>query len=162
MSMQDKIIGLVWRHNINDYEIMLNQFEDADQDKLQDIYDRYADGGSGERGDKNLTLDTCDVDYWETEWAKEDMEKKRLELAHELYVIGYSETGILNDMGTDPDELMTEKEIADSLKSVKNTSYLLETFIQFCDGSQEEEDHKKFFDASMKIVHYMENMKGEN
>ena len=160
MSMTDKIIGLVWRYGINDYGIIINEFDEVDQKRLQDIYGRYAEDSSGARGEKNLTLDTCNVDYWESEWAKADMESRRKELAHKLYHLGLVDTSALYD--NQADEQLTEEQIVDALKSVKDTSYMLETFMQFCDGNQEEEDHKKFFEASMAIVHYMEDLKGEN
>ena len=66
------------------------------------------------------------------------------------------ETDIMYDHQAD--EQITEAQIADALESKKMTAYTLEQFLQFCDGSQDEEDHKKFFDAAMEIVHYMEEM----
>ena len=159
MSMNDKIIGLVWRYGKNDYEIMLNEFDEVDQERLQDIYDRYADGGSGERGDKFLTLETSNVDYWEDEWAKADMESRRKELAHKLFIVGMEETDILYDHQAD--EQVTESKIAEDLKTHKGIAYWMETFLQFCDGGQDEGDHRMFFETCMEIVHYMEDLKGE-
>ena len=102
-----------------------------------------------------LNIGSADVDYFETKWAKEEAESKRKELAHKLYKLGFVETNALYDYSAD--EQLTEEQIADALKNKKDSAYMLETFLQFCDGSQEE-DHKKFFEASMEIVHYMEEM----
>lgn len=87
------------------------------------------------------------------------MEEKGKQLAHRLYNLGFVETSALYDYQAD--EQLTEAQILDALQKPKDTAYMLETFMQFCDGSQEDEDHKKFFEASMEIVHYMEEMKGE-
>lgn len=156
MSMQDKIIGLVWRYDKNDYGIIINEFDEIDQARLQDIYLRYADNASGERGSKSLNLEECNVDYWEKDWAKADMEHKRKELAKKLWNIGFVKTDIFYDHQAD--EQLTVEQIADTLSNTKDTAYLLETLLQFCDGSQESEEHKMFCEAAMDIVHYMEDM----
>ena len=84
----------------------------------------------------------------------------RKELAEKLLDIGYNKSDILIDYHEETH--MTVLDIYDSLGTERDTVYLLETFLQFCDGSQEEEDHKMFFEASMDIVHYLENFeKGE-
>ena len=84
------------------------------------------------------------------------MNKVYASLAAMLKDIGFIKSDILYD--NQADEQLTEKQIDDVLKNKKDTTYLLETFLQFCDGSQEEEDHKLLFDAAMEIVHYMEGM----
>lgn len=152
--MQDKVIGLVWRYDVNDYGIIINKFNDVDQCRLQDIYERYADNASGERGSKSLNLEECNVDYWEKDWAKADIEQKRKALAKKLWDIGFIKSDILYD--NQADEQLTVVQIIDALSNTKDTTYLLETFLQFCDGSQDPEDHKMFCEAAMDIVHYME------
>ena len=152
----EKIIGLIYRFNKNDYQISLMEFDKHDQSTLMAMMDKYDNECSCERGDAKLTINQANVEYWETEWARQDAATKRKALAAKLYKLGMVETDIMYDHQAD--EQITEAQIADALESKKMTAYTLEQFLQFCDGSQDEEDHKKFFDASMEIVHYMEEM----
>ena len=152
----EKIIGVVWRFRKNDYQISLVDYDADDQQKLQEIDEKYDEEYSCERGTKELCIKDANVEYWEKKWAEQDAEAKRKTLAAKLYKIGMVETGIMYD--DQADEQLTEEKIVDILKSKTDTAYMLEQFLQFCDGSQEEEDHKKFFEAAMEIVHYMEGM----
>jgi len=152
----DKVIGLIYRFRANDYQINLMDFDKHDQDILMNMMEKYDDDCTCIRGDRMLNIGSADVDFFESKWAKQDAEAKRKALAKKLYEVGMRETNILYD--DQADEQLTEEELADALKNKKPTAYILETFLQFCDGSQEEEDYKKFFDAAMEIVHYMEGM----
>ena len=152
----EKVIGLIYRFGKNDYQINIMDFNKYDQKTLMRMMEAYDDDWSSVRGDAKLTIDQANVEYWEKEWAKADMEHKRKELAKKLWNIGFVKTDILYDHQAD--EQLTEEKIVDILKSKTDTAYMLEQFLQFCDGSQEKEDHKKFFDAAMEIVHYMEGM----
>ena len=152
----EKVIGLIYRFGKNDYQINIMDFDERDQIALMTMMEKYDGKCSCERGDAKLTIDQANVEYWETEWARQDAEAKRKALAAKLYKLGMIETSILYDHQAD--EQITEAQIADALESKKMTAYTLEQFLQFCDGSQEEEDHKKFFEAAMEIVHYMEGM----
>ena len=83
------------------------------------------------------------------------MEKlaKAKKLAHKLYNLGLVETSALYD--DQADEQLTEAQILDALQKPKDTAYMLETFMQFCDGSQSDKDHEMFFTChihSRKIV----------
>ena len=131
-------------------------FNKYDQKTLMSMIEKYEWDCSCMRGDAKLTIDQADVEYWEKKWAEQDAEAKRKELAAKLYKLGMVETDIMYDHQAD--EQLTEEQIVEVLKSKTDTAYMLEQFLQFCDGSQEKEDHKKFFDASMEIVHYMEGM----
>ena len=151
----EKIIGLVYRFGKNDYQISLMEFDKHDQSTLMAMMDKYDNECSCERGDAKLTIDQANIGYWEKNWAEQDAEAKRKALAAKLYKFGMIETDIMYDHQAD--EQLTEEKIVDILKSKTDTAYMLEQFLQFCDGSQEE-DHKKFFNAAMEIVHYMEGM----
>lgn len=153
----EKVIGLIYRFNKNDYQISLMDFDAHDQDILMNMMEKYDDDCSCERGNStNLTLFRANIEYWERIWAEQEMDAKRKALAKKLYEVGMKETDILYDHQAD--EQLTEEKIADILQNKTDTAYMLETFLQFCDGSQEEEDHTKFFDAAMNIVRYMEGM----
>ena len=152
----EKVIGLIYRFNKNDYQISIMDFEAVHQDFLMKLMEQYDDDCSCVRGDAKLTIDQADIEDWEKNWAKQDAEAKRKALAAKLYKIGMVETGIMYD--DQADEQLTEEKIVDILKSKTDTAYMLEQFLQFCDGNQFKEDHKKFFEASMEIVHYMEGM----
>lgn len=152
----EKVIGLIYRFDKNDYQINIMDFDAHDQNTLMAMMDKYDNECSCERGDAKLTIDQANVEYWEKNWAEQDAEAKRKTLAAKLYKLGMVETDIMYDHQAD--EQLTEEKIVDILKSKTDTAYMLEQFLQFCDGSQEEEDHKKFFEASMEIVHYMEGM----
>lgn len=155
--MSEKIIGLIYRYGKNDYGIMLNDFDKVDSERLMDIYTRYADEGSGIRGDGNKSINDANVEYWENMWLRENLEERRKWLAHKMFIVGMEETNILYD--DQADEQVTETQIAEDLKTYKGTAYWMEAFLQFCDGGQDEGDHRMFFETSMEIVHYMENMK---
>ena len=154
--MEEKVIGLIYRFNKNDYQISIMDFEEHDQKVLMELMEKYDYNCSCERGDSNLTIDKANVWHWEGVWAKQEMDVKRKTLAAKLYKLGMVETDIMYDHQAD--EQLTEEKIVDILKSKTDTAYMLEQFLQFCDGNQEKEDHKKFFEAAMEIVHYMEGM----
>lgn len=154
--MNEKVIGLIWRFKKNDYQISLMDYDKNDQKVLMALMDKYSEKCSCERGDENLAIKAANIEYWEEEWAEADMEQRRKDLAKKLFSIGLLETDTLYDHQAD--EQLTEEQLADVLKDIKSTSYMLETFMQLCDGSQEEEDHKKFLEASMAIVHYLESL----
>lgn len=69
-SMEQRMIGVVVRHSFNDYEIMLAGLSEKDSEKLWDIITPYAepDGCCGCRGDRNMTLDDCNITYLEDGW----------------------------------------------------------------------------------------------
>lgn len=152
----EKVIGLIYRFNKNDYQISIMDFEAVHQGFLMKLMEQYYDDCSCVRGDAKLTIDQADIEDWEKNWAKQDAEAKRKALAAKLYKLGMVETDIMYDHQAD--EQLTEEKIVDILKSKTDTAYMLEQFLQFCDGNQDKEDHKKFFDAAMEIVHYMEGM----
>jgi hypothetical protein len=154
--MQEKIIGLIWRYGKNDYGVMMANMDGDDQEDLMRIYERYEEDSTNERGNMDMSLSDAGVLYWEDRFDFMEKFAKAKKLAHKLYNLGLVETSALYD--DQADEQLTEAQILDALQKPKDTAYMLETFMQFCDGSQEEEDHKKFFDASMEIVHYMEDM----
>lgn len=155
--MDSKIIGVIWRFGKNDYQISLTDFDQEDQKKLLEIDDKYSEKYSCERGNENLTIKAANVEYWEKDWGEQDLRDKQKELATKLYTVGMIDTNILYDHQTDEDDQISIPMIIDALNDPRNTAYLLETFAQFCDGSQEEEDHKKIFECMMDIIHYMED-----
>lgn len=157
--MEEKVIGLIWRYRKNDYSIMMANMDGDDQEDLMRIYEKYEDDSTNTRGSGEMSLNDADVNYWEDKFDFMERLAKQKKLAHKLYNLGFIETSALYDHQAD--EQLTEAQILDALQSPKDTAYMLETFFQFCDGSQTEEDTKKFFEASMAIVHYMEEEKGE-
>lgn len=152
----EKVIGLIYRFKENDYQINLMDFDKHDQSILMNMMEKYDDDSTCIRGDRMLNIGSANVDFFESKWTKQDAEAKRIALAEKLYEVGMKETNILYDYQAD--EQLTIEHLADVLENKKDTAYMLETFLQFCDGSQEEEDHMKFFDAAMSIVRYMEDM----
>lgn len=159
--MKEAPIGIVWRFGRNDYQISLFNPTPAEEEDLNRVMKSTENSCTCIRGDAKLSLNDADVKYWEDVWAKEEVEAKRKQLAKKLYRIGLLETDALYD--NQADEQLTEEQIVDVLDKSKDTAYMLETFLQFCDGGQEKEDHEKFFEAAMDIVHYMEEFqKGEN
>ena len=155
--MEEQVIGMIWRYGVDDYSIMMADITGDDQAELMRIYDKYSDDSTNERGNGNMTLNAAGSHYWEERLAAKAREARRRELARELYQLGMVDTNALYDYQAD--EQLTEDALYDALFNPKDTVYTLETFLQFCDGSQTEEDSKKFFKAAMDIVHYME---GEN
>ena len=70
--MNEKFVGLVYRFDSNDYEILLTKFSEEDQKALFEIINKYLDDDKTtcERGDKNLSLNDCNVDWFDNgkEW----------------------------------------------------------------------------------------------
>lgn len=69
-DMEQRMIGVVVRHSFNDYEIMLAELSENDSEKLWNIITPYAElyGCCGCRGDRNMTLDDCNITYLEDDW----------------------------------------------------------------------------------------------
>lgn len=153
------VIGLIWRYGYNDYQINLMEFNPSEQAKLDEMLTAHEDDASGIRGSANLTIESANIAFWEKEWSAKERNKRRLELAHKIYQRGMVETDDMYDPGSD--EQITYENIAEQLRTYDGTAYQLEAVMQFCDGSQEEEDHKKYFELSMEIVHYMEGFRNE-
>ena len=61
----ESIIGMVYRFGKNDYQISIMDFDDTDQAILQAIFMKYENEMSGERGDKTLSIENANIDYWE-------------------------------------------------------------------------------------------------
>lgn len=66
----DRMIGVICRYGFNDYQIMLTEFSDEDNEKLWNIITPYADNDKvwGERGNRDMTLKENNVDYLESDW----------------------------------------------------------------------------------------------
>lgn len=150
------VIGLVWRHNNGDYEILLDDFTEKNREYLDSVFALHKETyqGYGIRGDKTISLEDALVDSLEKDFSKKTRNQQRLKLAHEIFQYGYVETNLLYDDGKEVH--LTYEDIANDLLTPKGATYTLETLMQFCDGSQEPEDHSKIFELSMKIVRYME------
>ena len=155
----ENVIGLIYRFGKNDYQMSIMDFDRDDQEVLMALMDKYSEKCSCERGDENLTIKAANVEYWEKDWGKQDLKDKQKELATKLYTVGMIDTNILYDHQTDEDDQMSIPRIIEALNNPSDTAYLLETFAQFCDGSQEDDDHKKFFECMMDIIYYMEDIK---
>ena len=153
------VIGLIWRYGKDDYQINFMDFNPNEQTKLNEIFENHEDDASGIRGDALLTIKSANIAYWEKEWSAKERNKKRLELAHKIYQHGMVESDNMYDYGAE--EQLTYGDIAEQLRTYEGTAYQLETVMQFCDGSQEPEDHDKYFKLSMEIVHYMEGFNNE-
>ena len=61
---EESIIGFVYRFGCNDYQISLMEFSEEDQNTLMEMFTRYEDC-TGVRGDKTLTIEDANVDYFE-------------------------------------------------------------------------------------------------
>lgn len=62
---KDTVIGLIYRFDKNDYQISLMDFSEEDQKILQNLMMKYDNECSCVRGDKELTIDDANIDYWE-------------------------------------------------------------------------------------------------
>lgn len=157
------VIGFVWRYGNNDYGIEITDFDKKDEKILMDMYTKYgeADKFSGCRENaQNCNLESANVAYWEEKWSAKSREEKRKNLAKKIYNVCLKETNIFYD--DREDYAPTLAEIKEDLETYKGTAYILEAIVQFCDGSQSKEDHKIFYELTLDIVHYMENMKVDN
>lgn len=68
----DKIFGIVYRFGYNDYQISLADFSDEDSDAIEEIFMKYEDSCTCERGDRNMTLDDANLEYFDkmdAEWV---------------------------------------------------------------------------------------------
>lgn len=65
MIFDDQVIGVVVRHGYNDYELLLTSFSEEDSFAIYDILAPYEDDMSGIRGDKNISLNDANIDWWE-------------------------------------------------------------------------------------------------
>ena len=68
--MRDEtVIGIVYRHGRNDYEIMLGEFPSDMERKINKMIVDFDNGYNlaGARGDKNLSLNDANISYFETE-----------------------------------------------------------------------------------------------
>lgn len=62
---KENVIGLIYRFDNNDYQISLMDFSEEDQKILQNLMMKYDNECSCARGDKELTIDDANIDYWE-------------------------------------------------------------------------------------------------
>ena len=83
------------------------------------------------------------------------IEKK--ELAKKIYDVGFVKTDVFFDYQAE--KQMTIDDIEKFLETISGIGYILESIVQFLDGSQNEDDHKLFYDITMDIIHYMEEQK---
>lgn len=155
--MKEVPIGIVWRFGRNDYQIALFNPSAKEEEYLNEVMMSTENCCTCIRGDENLNLKDADVNYWEDAWAKEEAETKRKEVAHKVGQIIENDWNFYDDHeGTH----WTEDDVYESLGSAKGSAYSIETLLQFYDGTDET---KKYYDASMEIIHYMEwYQKGEN
>lgn len=68
----DRVFGIVYRFGYNDYQISLADLSDEDSDAVEEIFMKYEDDCTCERGDRNMTLDDANLEYFdkkETEWV---------------------------------------------------------------------------------------------
>lgn len=65
---EEKIIGIVYRHDFNDYEITLMELDEIDEQRMEVIASRYDGSSSGWRDGKKMTIEDANVDYWESKW----------------------------------------------------------------------------------------------
>lgn len=66
--MDLKVIGIVMRHDFNDYEFMLADLSEKDSSKIMDIMEKYEDKSCGFRDNRNMTLADANIDYLEHGW----------------------------------------------------------------------------------------------
>lgn len=61
----DSIIGFVYRFDNNDYQITLADIDEKDQEILMNMMDKYENVSSGVRGDKTITIEDANIEYFE-------------------------------------------------------------------------------------------------
>ena len=68
----EKVFGIIYRFGYNDYQISLADFSDEDSDAIEEIWMKYEDNCTCERGDRNMTLDDANLEYFDkmdAEWV---------------------------------------------------------------------------------------------
>ena len=155
-TMEDKIIGVVWRFGKNDYQITLADYSQRDQKKLLEIDASYDEKCSCQRGNADLTIKDANIEFWENEWAKKDKEKARKALAKKGWSICKNDMAFYDDH---EGKWFDEKDMYESLGTSVGCAYFLETVLPFYDGS---ENTNCYYELSMDIIHYMERyLEGE-
>ena len=66
----EQVIGIVYRHGFNDYEIMLDKISQEDSDAIEEIMMKYTEpyGCCGGRGDRTMALVDCNIEYVESDF----------------------------------------------------------------------------------------------
>ena len=85
------------------------------------------------------------------------MRMTKTELAKKIYDVGFVKTDVFYDY--QEEKQMTIEDIEKYLETMSDVGYLLESIVQFLDGSQNEDDHKLFYNITMDIIHFMEEQK---
>lgn len=69
------VIGIVYRHGFNDYELQIGDFPKEIRERIEILVSGYDDGYNltGARGDRTLTLEDANINYWEKEFIDQHL-----------------------------------------------------------------------------------------
>ena len=66
---KESVIGFVYRHDNNDYEIMIGELPEQMSDRISkeimQLIDKDENFFAGVRGDKSISIDDANIDYFE-------------------------------------------------------------------------------------------------
>lgn len=73
--VNEGVIGIIYRHGFNDYEFMIGDFPKEIRERIDTLVSSYDDGYnlSGARGDRTLTLEEANINYWEKEFIDQHL-----------------------------------------------------------------------------------------
>lgn len=73
--VNEGVIGIIYRHGFNDYEFMIGDFPKEIRERIETLVSSYDDGYnlSGARGDRTLTLEEANINYWEKEFIDQHL-----------------------------------------------------------------------------------------
>lgn len=73
--LNEGVIGIIYRHSFNDYEFMIGDFPKEIRERIDTLVSSYDDGYnlSGARGDRTLTLEEANINYWEKEFIDQHL-----------------------------------------------------------------------------------------
>lgn len=73
--VNEGVIGIIYRHGFNDYEFMIGDFPKEIRERIDTLVSSYDNGYnlSGARGDRTLTLEEANINYWEKEFIDQHL-----------------------------------------------------------------------------------------
>ena len=85
--MRNDVIGIIFRHDHNDYEFMLGEFPMKMRHEISEMLCEFDDGNNiaGCRGDKKMALVDANIDYFERKWFAEEKKNEIINYMMEWY-----------------------------------------------------------------------------
>ena len=89
-DMRETVIGIIYRHGLNDYELMIGDFPKEMRESILSKVELFDNGYNlaGSRGNRHMTLEDANIYYFERQWfadeRKGDGEMYRTAIVDEL------------------------------------------------------------------------------